>query len=192
MKAKIPVIDEALNTEVLEDVEDEKMKNLESELEIERNNANINAEKLLMIKKDYALLQEKQELLERENESLLEKIIKMEVNETTKESPVSIVSSSLLQKIAKITTDIEVKNLIESQVTAESDPETSHLIKELQENYEQEKEKRKKAEEQLLRNEKDVKKKLTSLENNIQQLTSVYHDLYVEQSKWKIENTINL
>ena len=47
-------------------------------------------------------------------------------------------------------------------------------------------------EEQLLRNEKDVKKKLTSLENNIQQLTSVYHDLYVEQSKWKIENTINL
>ena len=86
-----------------------------------------------------------------------------------------------------------MKQLIHSSTTiAGEEFENSNLIRELQENYEQEKEKRKKAEEQLLRNEKDVRKKLTSLENNIQQLTSVYHDLYVEQSKWKIENTINL
>jgi len=37
-----------------------------------------------------------------------------------------------------------------------------------------------------------MKKKISSLENNIQQLTTVYYDLFVEQSKWKVENAINL
>lgn len=63
---------------------------------------------------------------------------------------------------------------------------TEAVLQELQQNYEAERERRKKIEEQVQKNEKDLKKKISSLENNIQQLTNVYYDLYVEQSKWKV------
>ena len=80
--------------------------------------------------------------------------------------------------------------------SAPSDAAASHvteaILQELQQNYEAERDRRRKLEDQLQRNEKDLKKKISSLENNIQQLTTVYYDLFVEQSKWKVENAINL
>ena len=54
--------------------------------------------------------------------------------------------------------------------------------------YENEKEKRKKAEDNLAKYEKNMQKKLVQLENNICQLTHAYYDLVVVQQRYKVDN----
>lgn len=54
--------------------------------------------------------------------------------------------------------------------------------------YEAEKEKRKKAEDQMAKYEKSMQKKLMQLENNICQLTHAYYDLVVVQQRYKVDN----
>ena len=54
--------------------------------------------------------------------------------------------------------------------------------------YEEEKEKRKKNEENMAKYEKNMQKKLMQLENNICQLTHAYYDLVVVQQRYKVDN----
>ncbi len=58
----------------------------------------------------------------------------------------------------------------------------------LLEDFENEKEKRKKAEDSLNKYEKNMQKKLMQLENNICQLTHAYYDLVVVQQRYKVDN----
>ena len=54
--------------------------------------------------------------------------------------------------------------------------------------FENEKEKRRKAEDSLNKYEKSMQKKLVQLENNICQLTHAYYDLVVVQQRYKVDN----
>ena len=58
----------------------------------------------------------------------------------------------------------------------------------LLEEYEAEKEKRKKSEDSLAKYERSMQKKLVQLENNICQLTHAYYDLVVVQQRYKVDN----
>ena len=66
LKAKLPLYNQQVATvEILEDVEDEKLKSMQADLEIERHNNVMTSEQLNLLRNDYTLLQEKLDILEK-------------------------------------------------------------------------------------------------------------------------------
>ena len=86
----------------------------------------------------------------------------------------------------KITDDDRVLTFISSQAELKLKKNEDH--EKLLNDYENEKEKRKKAEDNLAKYEKNMQKKLVQLENNICQLTHAYYDLVVVQQRYKVDN----
>ena len=95
-------------------------------------------------------------------------------------------AEDLIKELEKITDDERVLNFISSQ--AELKLKKSEEHEKLMADYENEKEKRRKAEENLAKYEKAMQKKLVQLENNICQLTHAYYDLVVVQQRYKVDN----
>jgi hypothetical protein len=92
----------------------------------------------------------------------------------------------LLKELEKITDDERVLHFISSQTELKFTRNDEHS--KLLEDFENEKEKRKKAEDSLNKYEKNMQKKLMQLENNICQLTHAYYDLVVVQQRYKVDN----
>ena len=95
-------------------------------------------------------------------------------------------TDDLLKELEKITDDDRVLTFISSQAELKLKKNEDH--EKLLNDYENEKEKRKKAEDNLAKYEKNMQKKLVQLENNICQLTHAYYDLVVVQQRYKVDN----
>ena len=97
-----------------------------------------------------------------------------------------LTTDELIKELEKITDDEKVLNFISSQADLKLRKNESH--DRLLTDYENEKEKRKKAEDNLAKYEKNMQKKLVQLQNNICQLTHAYYDLVVVQQRYKVDN----
>lgn len=102
------------------------------------------------------------------------------------ESSGKLTPEDLLRELEKITDDERVLSFIASQADLKLKRGEEH--EKLLLEYETEKEKRKKAEDNLAKYEKNMQKKLVQLENNICQLTHAYYDLVVVQQRYKVDN----